>query len=239
MFSFDDYRVMMELIASSRRYMSYPEAMGQQEYIVMRHDVEFSLPSALRLAQVEHEFGIGSTYLFQLRNPAYNLLARQNLEQVEAIRQLGHTIGLHFYYEGPEDAALIGQELNAQAALLKSLIHQDIPVFSFHRPTKGMLQCDLRESGLINTYDPHLFTYTDDLSTLDTQCVKYIADSRHRWDYGMFTGQTLRDYARVQLLFHPFSWSEEGSGYDRCKEMVMLEKSAEFSRVYDTEMSGR
>ena len=52
MFSFDDYREIIRIIQATGRQCSYAEALGRDRFIIMRHDVEYSVDRAWQLAKV-------------------------------------------------------------------------------------------------------------------------------------------------------------------------------------------
>ena len=53
MFSFDDYREIIRIIKSTGRQCGYAEALTRDKFIIMRHDVEYSVDRAYQLAKVE------------------------------------------------------------------------------------------------------------------------------------------------------------------------------------------
>ena len=69
---------------------------GSDIFCVLRHDIEFSIDRALTMARIEaDEVGVKSTYTVQLRNNTYNALSQKNIEAIQEIKKLGHSIGLH------------------------------------------------------------------------------------------------------------------------------------------------
>jgi len=40
--------------------------------------------------------------------------------------------------------------------------------------------------------------------------IKYVSDSNHEWKYGHPLEIIKKDYPKLQILFHPFSWSVKG-----------------------------
>ena len=69
-FSYDEYKEIISLIQEHLPIVSFNDVIDNnlEEYCVIRHDVEFSVDRSLQLAQLEHELGIQTTYLFQIRN---------------------------------------------------------------------------------------------------------------------------------------------------------------------------
>ena len=61
-----------------------------RKYLVLRHDVDRALGRALRMAQLEHQLGVHSTYYFRTTRAVFNptVIAR--------IADLGHEIGYHY-----------------------------------------------------------------------------------------------------------------------------------------------
>ena len=53
MFSYDDYREIIRLLKESGRACTYEEALGRDSFVIMRHDVEYSVERAYELAKVE------------------------------------------------------------------------------------------------------------------------------------------------------------------------------------------
>lgn len=63
--------------------------------LILRHDVDLSLESALAVAEVEAEEGAWSTWFLMTRSIFYNLASREGERAVALLRQLGHRIGHH------------------------------------------------------------------------------------------------------------------------------------------------
>ena len=67
---------------------------------ILRHDIDVNVNFALKMAQLEHDLGISSTYFFMFRSPFYNLSSRYSQDCVEKIIDLGHEIALlHLGYD--------------------------------------------------------------------------------------------------------------------------------------------
>lgn len=60
---------------------------------VLRHDVDFSLLAALRMAELEHDLNRQATYYLMWSNPFYS--AEQALLLAMALTSLGHRVGAH------------------------------------------------------------------------------------------------------------------------------------------------
>ena len=88
-------------------------APAEGKTVVMRHDVDEKAPNALKMAQLEHELGIRSTYFFRI-------VKQSNVpEVIRGIAAMGHEIGYHY-----EDLATAeGDMEKATASFEKNLIY--------------------------------------------------------------------------------------------------------------------
>jgi hypothetical protein len=66
--------------------------------LYLRHDVDLSLDAALRMAEVEAEHGIQTTYLLMTESVFYNLASSEGAAAIARLRELGHAVGLHAVY---------------------------------------------------------------------------------------------------------------------------------------------
>ena len=74
--SYDVYRSIIRDIQATGKGMSYSEAIGKEEFVIMRHDIEFSIDRAYLLSMVESEENFTSTYFVQITNNSYNVFAK-------------------------------------------------------------------------------------------------------------------------------------------------------------------
>ena len=203
-----------------------------KSFVILRHDVEFSVHRAFEIAQIEADNDIASTFFFQVSSAAYNPFSIENKNKIEGILALGHSIGLHLYVshiqEGDIDS--LEKEAAAQIKLFETGLGIDCSVFSFHRPQKWLLE--LRQDklfGLINAYGKTFFEYSSDPTK-----IKYIADSQHMWKYG-YPFDYLEE-EKIQILFHPDEWSEHGTSNDTAFFQELInENKRDFSNVLDNE----
>ena len=90
--------------------------------------------------------------------------------------------------------------------ILSNSINMDINIFNFHRPTIDLLLSNIKIEGLINTYSDLYFHAYKGRQPQNLN-VRYISDSNHMWKYGY---PTTSNNSKLQLNFHPFSWSKQG-----------------------------
>ena len=65
-------------------------------YLILRHDVDYSLEAAFEMARIEKNLGITSTYFVLASCEVYDLHEEKNANWLRKISDLGHEIGLHF-----------------------------------------------------------------------------------------------------------------------------------------------
>ena len=70
--------------------------------IYLRHDVDLSLDAALRMAELEAEHGVATTYLLMTESVFYNLASSEGADAITHLRALGHAVGLHAVYPNVE-----------------------------------------------------------------------------------------------------------------------------------------
>jgi len=202
-FSYSEYKNILK--AFDGRWTMFHE-VSDRPFVLMRHDVEFSVHRAYTLGKFEAENSVKSTYNFQVCCETYNIESNINSEKVIELRKNGHEIGLHFYagHIENQDVNELIINLHKQKDILERAIGIEISTFSFHRPKQWMLE--IREDmigGMLNQYGNSFFEYSN-----DPQKIKYLADSRHSWDYGY--PQDFTDWRRLQILTHPDEWSING-----------------------------
>jgi hypothetical protein len=66
--------------------------------VLLRHDVDLSLPAALEMAELEAEHDVHATYFVMTQSVFYNLASPEGIAALERLRELGHAVGLHALY---------------------------------------------------------------------------------------------------------------------------------------------
>ena len=66
--------------------------------IYLRHDVDLSLDAALRMAELEAEHGVSTTYLLMTESVFDHLASSEGVDAIARLRELGHAVGLHAVY---------------------------------------------------------------------------------------------------------------------------------------------
>ena len=187
---------------------AYVEEMPEdRRLILLRHDIDLSVQKAGKMARIEHDLGIKSTYFVRL-HALYNICNRKNYRTLMEMVDYGHEIGLHFE---PELFVTEGENLEevimSEKEILEELLGIKIYGFSIHSSgrIKEIYRIDYEK--LFTEKLKKAFKYYAYSSTI-TRGFKYISDSNRYWRDGCIcthVGETDRIYA----LIHPFWWAEE------------------------------
>ena len=182
------------------RIADYDDVATDKRDVILRHDIDISLESAVAMAEAEREIDALGVYFFLLRSEFYNPFSARGARALERILSLGHRIGLHL------DAGLYNDEIVRleQAAaheidVFEKMLGCEVSAVSFHRPAMALLERDGPIAGKPNTYAAKYF-----------RDMGYCSDSRGAWRHGHpFDHAALKSGTALQLLTHPEWWTGE------------------------------
>ena len=235
MFSYNEYGNIINLIGKCLPIIDFSDVTeNTKKFCVLRHDVEFSIDRALKLAVIENKIGIKSTYTVQLRNNTYNALSEKNITAIQEIKKLGHKIGLHQNPPIMPKSKLVDYILK-DIETLEYYYEFEIDRFAFHRcgSNPQLLEWYVQVPNKINCYDRKFFHYFD--KKPDKLNVLYLSDSNHQWKYGYPLDFDFAKLDKLQLLTHPFSWSETGGDNYGNFLSLIRERNNELVNSMDTE----
>lgn len=209
------------------RFKSFDEPC-EQPHVLWRHDIDYSVHRAMRLAEIEAEEGVTATYFFLLHSPFYNLLEPEITKLARQILALGHDAGLHFdptYYDGRGGEWNLGDRIAFERNILEDLLGQQVKIASFHNPDYARLLAitDSHLGGLLNVYGGRIRTdYT------------YVSDSFGFWRFrplhDIIHARTL---TRLHVLTHPVWWVPEGIGPRRRIMRCIEGRACSMQEYYD------
>lgn len=214
-FNLGTYSRLVSLALTRWPFETYDNLESKKRFILWRHDCDMSLNRAVRLAEIDAELGITSTFFLHPRSEFYNLLETRQVLLARRIVELGHRVGLHLdtsahlHLRSEDD--LIKAVLN-DAKIVEEVVNSNINVFSFHNP-------DERTTGFrARYYGDYLNCYSDWMAAN----VAYGSDSNGYWRHDPLQDTLEKsDADRVQILTHPEWWlSEEVSPRDRVLRAV-------------------
>lgn len=190
-------KLVSELIARGYAITGYESADPTKAHLILRHDVDFDLELAVKLAEVEADRGWRSHYFVLLRTEFYNPFSGSGTRLVQRLVMLGHQVGLHFDASlYPARAAALEDGVVSECRLLGSVTERDVRLFSLHRPHPELLQHGIEVPGLLNAYGPRFF-----------DGMGYCSDSRGSWRHGHpLDHAAVVGRRALQLLTHPIWW---------------------------------
>jgi hypothetical protein len=227
-FTLSNYRKLLKLALNEYHFIFYNESIfpNERKVLLLRHDVEFSVPIALEMARVEADLGVKSTYFVQLHGDFYNALEKGTFNQLKEIEALGHTLALHFdaHFWGVDNEADLEKFLEIDANTFKTYFGYKPYVFSFHNTTPFILSCDKgKYAGMINVYSKSI-----------KENLGYCADSTGYWRYEVLEDR-LREAKddKLQVLIHDGMWQTEMLPPRRRVYKVIDDHAAFMKKSYD------
>lgn len=194
-------------------------------HIIWRHDVDFSVHRALKLAEIEKNLGIRSTHFIRLHSEFYNIFEKEVYDRIKKILNLGHKLGLHFDYSfyKIKNTNQLKKYLKFEKEILEKTFSTKIDVFSFHNPDTGnaLRLDDNRIAGMINTYGKSI-----------KNNYFYCSDSNGYWRFTrLFDVLNEHSPNRIHVLTHPEWWQKNSMSpkerVDRC-----IDSRAKFTRFF-------
>lgn len=178
------------------------EYVVDRKDLIWRHDVEFEPDIALRMAKIEKELGVQTTYFFQLHSEYYNLVDKHYSKVFHQIRELGHHVGLHFdsAYWNITNERDLDKFIAIDRLYLETNLGIEIETFSFHNTTPFTQSClEYRYGGLINVY-----------ASFFKQNYNYCGDSLGYWRFDRLEDVLNNpNVQHLQVLTHDANWSDE------------------------------
>ena len=236
MFSYIEYENIISLVKMNLPIMDFSDITDETEkFCVLRHDIEFSIDRALKIAEIEKSLGISSTYTVQLRNNTYNALSQKNIDIIRKINNMGHKIGLHQNPPMMNDEKLIKYILK-DIETLEHYYGFEVDRYAFHRcgSNPGILEKYVEVPNKINCYAKEFFHYFKG-SPPEKLRVYYVGDSNHKWKYGYPLEFDFNKVNKIQLLTHPYSWTEHGYGNSSNFVSLIKERNDELVNSMNTE----
>ena len=202
-FTEDAYRGILGLAKSKYDFEPYGTTTTDP-HVLWRHDVDYSMHRAVRIARIEAEHDVRATYFFLLHSELYNLLELEVFKRAREILSLGHSFGVHFdagFYGGFDSEDQLAAKLRHEAQLFEQLFERPVLAFSLHNT-------DVSKSARFDS---------DEVAGLHNATGRgirhqyaYVSDSNGYWRF-----DRLRDllesgrHERLHVLTHPEWWQTE------------------------------
>ena len=201
-FLIEKYKHLIEFISTNYSSVFFNEYDSKEQIILLRHDIDYSISSSLKLAKIEHQFGMKSTFFVNIHSEFYNFFEKESMTCLKEILKLGHSIGIHFdstFWNLKDESQLI-RNLTFEKAVIDQALEIKVNCFSFHNPTEFVLSFKKDTyAGIINTYSNRFMNE-----------FKYCSDSNGYWRHErMFDVVESLNHERLHLLTHPGWWTSE------------------------------
>ena len=203
-FTYTAYRELLDFLRQGGyAFTDYHDYQSYPRCVILRHDIDNSLPQALRLAEIE---AVKSTWFVLLRTDFYNPASAASQRILCRLGELGHEIGLHFDEMAYASESGIGSYASSsteelivrEAGILADICGCPITTVSMHRPSKATLEADMQIPGMVNSYGQTFF-----------HDFKYLSDSRRRWREPVEDIIRGGEYDRLHILTHAFWYHEQ------------------------------
>lgn len=218
--TYDNYAKMLQDIKATGKLKDFYSYEGYDNFIIIRHDIEFDIMKALDMAEIEADMGVYTTYLVQIGSEAYNAFSDDNIRRLIRIMNLGHYVGLHYRQENSSYNYGCA-DIDRQLDMLQKRLPFASRIVACHRPIKDSPYNEYI-GRFRNCYSEPFFYKTDEPETAPT---RYISDSKWRWNYGEPTSETFETVPRLQLVIHPFQWSAFGFSMKDTFSRIAKQKS--------------
>ena len=127
-FSYRKLSKYYEKIKSLGKTLLFNEFKGQKCFLI-RHDVDWDLELALKIAQLENNLEIKSTYFILVTSELYNILSPSNKKLINKIKNLNHEIGLHF--DASNYKSNYNNHAKKEGKILESIIDRGLIQFPY------------------------------------------------------------------------------------------------------------
>ena len=166
------------------------------KFLILRHDVDFSIDRALEFAQLENEHGIKSTFYILLHSQHYNALSSFNIWKIKQILEYGHEVGLHYDSTFVKSGDQILSMVIKEAQLLGNLIDYEINSIAPHNPSLTDKKISYERLNFIDATNPEILN-----------SVKYVSDSVQNWRSGCMCNH-IDDNPKLIISTHPIWWNK-------------------------------
>ena len=201
-FTLSNYKKLISIAKNSYKFYGYDNYDLSSRFIILRHDVDYSVHRSLKMARAENEIGVSSTYFLLLHSEFYNIFEKEIYELIKEIISLGHEIGLHFdsHFYNITNENQLESKLILEKNILEKFFSIEIKSFCFHITSDFTINCNKSSyAGMINAY-----------SSFFQNDIDYCSDSNGYWRFNslkdVISDNTVR---HLQINLHPAWWQEK------------------------------
>lgn len=193
-FSIESYERLLEELKRQGSFLD-GFAVVQDQGVLLRHDVDYCLSTAAKLAKINHAHSVTATFFILVSSPLYNIFSADGRLALRQIIEAGQNIGLHYHHMG---GPLNTERLEREFAALKLVVPDTQRVVAWHNPEGELAELNAKanDAGFITTYEKQFFG--PDL---------YVSDSNmQRSPDEIIQSIRLAKERLLQVLLHPLIW---------------------------------
>lgn len=202
-FTYSAYIDLINLLKEKKYIFSnYNDYSEKNKSVIFRHDVDICLERAVKLAKIENNNNIKSTYFILLSTEIYNVFSKESDKMLKEILELGHEIGLHFdelKYDINNKKELENY-VQYEKNILEKALGIKIKTVSMHIPSNWILENDIQFKNIKNSYSKKFLKE-----------FKYLSDSMMNWREDVVGIIEKETYDKLHILTHPFWYTEKKS----------------------------
>jgi hypothetical protein len=199
-----------------------------EKKIVLRHDIDFDLNAALKIAEIDSAIGFSSMFFLMPDSEFYSISSQSSKHAIEEICSQGHTIGIHWDYRNYSlDSDKASSRFNLHLAMLEELTQSAVKYSSQHMPTSSLNSVNLNPEGVVDMYSAKVMGN-----------YRYISDSSMSWR-GENILQLAHHAKNIVFLAHPIWWVIDGlTSFEKLsalKDQKINELASHFE-IFESEM---
>lgn len=228
-FNVDGYIKLLNTIKSQYKITKFSDLFLEHQLnstkkkCLLRHDIDYCLSSALRIAEIEKEQEVNASFYFLMDSQYYNPVSPESMKIIKEIASMGHEIALHFDYSAYPTTEHYDVIQNHSQILSRASKSKTTSV-SFHNP-------GIYKDGIVRdeTYHTLYNTYANNI----TSRFVYFSDSLCRFrDKNFMNKITSGSINNLHLLIHPIWWISEGKQRDEKMINFLNKKQKHFLNDY-------
>lgn len=229
MFTYNYYELFLKRASELSSVVSLDAASTMDSYILLRHDIDFSISSAFSMFLLEKKYNITSTFFIMTTSPFYNIFSKENREILTTIVDSGFDIGLHF------DPTIYG---NASYDMLCDMVMDEVDSL------EKSCEKSVKSISLHNPSVQHIYIYSESMNNAYSS--KFFNKNTYYSDSCMNVyGKNLLDFIEIhyldnpQILIHPFQWGQHRRTYHQIFEERLTDWRDDIDRYFSSNSAYR
>ena len=197
-------------------FSNFEDCLNYNKIVILRHDIDNTLEKALKIARIEYDNGVISTYFVLLSTNFYNIFSKESYKILEEIISMSHKIGLHFDEKRYDISSYeqLEKYIEYERKAMEYALNVRIKTVSMHRPSKWILSNNNEFNEIINSYSK---TFLSNF--------KYLSDSRMHWREDVFEIIENNKFNKLHILTHPYWYSDNNETInEKLTDLIMIAK---------------